>query len=43
MARGLRKTWVKGPRVVSSKLKGKNGGPHVDQVVVLVLVPKDAR
>jgi hypothetical protein len=36
----MRKVWTKGPRVVSPQLKGKNGGPHVDQQVMLTLIPK---
>lgn len=40
MSRGMKSTWVKGPRTVSATLRGKNKGPHVDQVVVQVYVPK---
>jgi hypothetical protein len=38
----MRRIWAKSPRVVSDKMKGKNGGAHVEQRVLLTLVPKGA-
>jgi len=36
----MKVVWIKGERVVSKNLKGKNGGMHVDQKVVKAYVPK---
>ena len=40
MSQGMKKTWVKGERVASPTLKGKNKGPVIEQDVTLVWVPK---
>ena len=37
---GTRTSWLRGPRTPNKTLKGKNGGPVIEQEVVKVIEPR---